>query len=414
MLDYTLENVTLSVVHDTRREKKDGLFPVKYRVYCLQKTAYYPCMDLTVQEWESLHKRGKRSPYQQKTKKLIVAGHKKIKDHIDDLVTAGEFSFEALSKRLSKGVKDSILDAFDSRINDLIRDGKIGSSVWYSCALNSIKSYTKKELKFADITVNWLKNFEAHLIEEGRSFTTVSMYMRALRAIINEGLKNNIINQAQYPFVIKKNGKYKIPEEAGRKMALTAEQLYAVFEHPITHDAERWRDLWVFSFYCQGANMSDILRFKYKNIIGENIEWYREKTISTDKEKRKIRAFITDEMHEIIKQHGNPEKPNNYIFPYLQDGLTPIDERKVIQNVTHNINKLMHKIGTALKIGNITTYWARHTWSNLQRMGGTSLYAISKGLGHKSLKTTSVYLDSLSDDELKKVATILPKRNGKK
>lgn len=434
---YTFDKITAAIVIDTRKAKKSttkdvkitepvsipfdkkiekdkDFYPVKYRVTYLRKQVYYPCMDLTLDEYDKLHKLV-RSEYLTKTKKLIHDNFKKITDTIEDLVIHEGFTIDGLNTRLSRGTTDSIKVAFQNKIDDLINNGKIGSSVWYSCAKESIEKYTSKNLLFADITVNWLKSYEAYLLKEKRTYTTISMYMRALRSIINEGKAHGIISQAQYPFVLKKNGKYSIPEGTGRKIALTTEQLMEVFNYQIYPDDEKWRDLWVFSFYCNGANLNDILRFKYENIIGNCIEWFREKTIHQDKEKRKIRAVITEEMKLIIDKYGNPDrKPGNYIFPYLRDKLTPIEERKIIQNVTHLINKKMHKIGQALEIGDITTYWTRHSWASISRKEGISTFAISKGMGHKNLKTTEIYLDSLSDDELVLNAAKLPRRNNNK
>ncbi len=407
---YTFDKINAAIILDTRKAKESGYYPVKYRVTYLRKQVYYPCMDLTIDEYDKLHK-SVRGEYLIRTKKLIQSGFKKLTDTIEELVTQEGFTIDGLNTRLSRGVKDSILSAFDNKIADLEAKGKIGSSIWYSCAENNIKSFTKKDLKYSDITVNWLKSYEAYLLKEKRTYTTISMYMRALRSIINEGKAHGIISQAQYPFVIKKNGKYSIPEGTGRKIALNTSQLMEVFNYQIHPDDEKWRDLWVFSFYCNGANINDILRFKYENIVGNCIEWFREKTIHQDKEKRKIRAVITEEMKQIIERYGNPDhKPGSFIFPYLRDKLTPIEERKIIQNVTHNINKKMHKIGQALGYGDITTYWSRHSWASISRKEGASMFSISKGMGHKNLKTTEIYLDSLSDEELNENAAKLPRR----
>ena len=314
--------------------------------------------------------------------------------------------------RLKKGIADSVLTAFDNKITDLQAKGKIGTSVWYSCAKNSIEKFTSKDIKYADITPVWLAKYEAHLLKEGKEYTTISINMRALRAIINDGKARGIINDAQYPFIVKNNGKYQIPEGSGRKIALNSSQLMEVFNYSISPENEKYRDLWVFSFYCNGANISDILRFKYENIVGKYIEWFRKKTIDRDKEKKKIRAVITEEMQIIINKYGNPDKkPSNYIFPYLTNGFTPIAERMMIQNVTHTINKKMKKIGQALGYGDITTYWSRHSWASISRHEGVSLFGISKGMGHKDISTTQIYLDSLSDDELLINASKLPRRN---
>lgn len=411
---FNLDKVFASIILDTRREKEKGYYPVKFRVTFLRKQVYYPCMDVNEDEFDRLHGiiRGENLA---KTKKLILAHFKRLTDTIEDLVKSDGFTFAGLNTRLSKGVKDSVLTVFDNKIADLTVNGKIGTAAWYTCAKNSIEKYSQKDVKFSDITVNWLKSYEKHLLDEGKEYTTVSINMRALRAIVNFGLANGIISQGQYPFVVKNNGKYRIPEGTGRKIALNTEQLLKVFDYPLLAENEKWRDLFVFSFYCNGANISDILRFKYENIVGNYIEWYRGKTRDTDRKKIKIRAAITPEMQIIIDKYGNSDKrPGNYIFPYLTHGLTPTKERMIIQDIIHLINKRMKAIGQALGIGDVTSYWARHTWASISRHEGVSLYGISKGMGHKSLSTTQIYLDSLSDEEINENAAKLPRRNNGK
>jgi integrase/recombinase XerD len=416
--DKPLEGVTASIILDLRSEKDKGYFPVKYRVTFDRKQVYYPCMDLSMDEFSRLHG-SVRDLLLIKTKKLITDGFKRITDAIEELIQKEGFTLEGLARRLKRGTGDSILDAFKNKIEDLEKEGKIGTSVWYSCAKNSIEKFTSKDLKFSDITVNWLNSYQAYLLKEveikgktkTKKKTTVSMYMRALRSIINKGKADGIISQAQYPFMQKKNGKYSIPKGSGRKIALSETQLSEVFDYPILPNDEKWRDLWVFSFYCNGANINDILRFKYKDIVSDIIEWERQKTKDTSVDDEKIRAYINDEMKRIIVRWGNPDhKTDNYIFDYLKSGMTPIQERMVIQNVTHTINKKMKKIGRALEFGDVTTYWARHSWASISRRKGTSVFVISKGLGHKNISTTDDYLASISIDELKENADKLPRR----
>lgn len=235
--------------------------------------------------------------------------------------------------------------------------------------------------------------------------------MRALRAIINDAKTDGIITQAQYPFVLNSNGKYQIPEGTGRKLALTSSQLIAVFNYPIIPQEEIWRDLWVFSFYCNGINLNDLLRLKFKNIIDGEIIWFRQKTINQDKKKKEIRALITHEMKVIMNRGGNHDKQtDNYIFPYLTNGLSAIDQRKIIQNVTHTINKKMKKIGRALGYGDITTYSARHSFATVLKRGGANIASISESMGHANSKTTESYFDSFGKEERIKNAELLPKR----
>lgn len=408
LFNYSLEGIFAAVILDLRRPKDNELFPVKYRVTYDHKQKYYPCMNMTVEFYDKLHGEVRKPEYA-KPKKTIQEGLNRITETIEELVKEGSFSFEGLDKRLSKGKTESFITAFDNRINELDEAGKVGSSVWYTGAKNSIKKYTSKPLKFSDITPEWLKKYETYLLDDGKEYTTVSIIMRAIRAILNLGLRDGIITPAQYPFSIKNNGKYQIPEGEGRKIALSEAQLYDVFDYTLLPDDEIYRDLWIFSFYCNGANIGDILRFKYDDIKGNCIEWYRGKTIDSDKKKIKIRALITQEMQDIINKYGSNDK-KGYIFQYLSEGLTPLQERMIIQNLIHCINRRMKMIGKALGYGDITTYWARHTFASISRRKDVSLFAISKSMGHKNLATTQIYLDTLADEELIENAAKLPKR----
>lgn len=409
LLTWPFDRITLSIMLDTRREKTGGYYPAKFRVTYLGKQFYYPAFDLTEEEYASLHGEVKRRDLVD-YKKQLLAGFENLKKIIQDLCARDTFSLEKLNTRLSRGIRESVFSAFDTKIHDLNRQGKVGSAMWYSCAKKSIESYQQGNLNFAEVTKNWLKGYEAHMLEEGKEYSTIGINMRALRSIVNDARREGIIKESQYPFKRESNEGYQIPEGAKRKIALNTEQIIEVFSYPLTPGNEKWRDLWIFSFYCQGANIGDILRLKYRNIKGQFIEWYRGKTIGRDKEKSTVRAFITPEMREIIDRWGDPDrKPGNYIFPHLTPGLTPADERKVIQNITHTINKKMKAIGRALGYGDITTYWARHSWASISRRQGTNLYSISKGLGHRSISTTEIYLDSIPDDELIDNANKLPR-----
>lgn len=422
---FSRDGINASIFYDIRRLKKDFKYPVKYRINYNRKQFYHPCTDLTIDQWIDLVNESKKTD-SVKLRKEIKEGFKKITDIINELAEKEGFTVEGLSKRLSRGTTDSVLDAFDYKIEQLREGDHIGSSVWYSCAATSIKDFAKKDLKFSEITPGWLKKYEDHLLtpyvvkkkkktdedeEKQRTYTTVSMYMRALRAIINDAKANGIISQAQYPFVTNNNGKYQIPEGKGRKLALTSEQIGRVFDFEMFPEDEKWRDLWIFSFYCNGINMNDLLRLKYKDIEDGEISWFRQKTITKNKEKIKIIALITEEMQQIIDKQKSSKAPGNYIFPYLKDGLSAIDQRKIVQDVTHTINKKMRKIGKALGYGDITTYAARHSFATILMTGGAYVAEISKSMGHKNLKTTEIYLGSFGKDSRIKNAGLLPKMN---
>ena len=51
--------------------------------------------------------------------------------------------------------------------------------------------YIKKDLQYS---------YEKAMLNEGKSYTTISMYIRSMRALFNEAKNAGIIKEAQYPF----------------------------------------------------------------------------------------------------------------------------------------------------------------------------------------------------------------------
>ncbi|HOU03466.1 MAG TPA: site-specific integrase [Bacteroidales bacterium] len=406
--NFSLNKVTAAIFFDTRRVKENLLYPVKYRVTFARQRIYYPSgIDLSEEEWvKLLTTKGKELIRQ---RELIQAGFEKVKQHIIELFKSDQgFTLAQLNIRLSSGVKNSIISAFNNRTELLKQDGRIGTSDWYLYSVKSIQRFVQRDMKFNEITKDWLKKYEAHLLEEGKSYTSISMYMRALQAIMNEGKRQGVISQAQYPFG---KDKYEIPEESGRKMALTLTQIGEVLRFPLLSDTEKkCRDLWFFSYLTNGINMSDLLHLKYSNIVNGNIRFYRQKTVAKSRKKKEIVAVLLPEMKQIIERWGNPyKKADNFIFPFLKDGMTPVEEQRIIKNTTNLINKKMRKIGKALGYGNISTYTARHSFATVLKRSGANIAFISESLGHADLHTTESYLDSFEDETRLKNAAELTK-----
>ena len=99
---FNLDKVVASIILDTRRTKEKEYYPVKFRVTFMRKQYYFPCMDLTIDEFDRLH-RIIREKNLIKTRKLIQAQFKRLTDTIEDLVKYEGFSIAGLNTRLSKG-----------------------------------------------------------------------------------------------------------------------------------------------------------------------------------------------------------------------------------------------------------------------------------------------------------------------
>lgn len=110
----------------------------------------------------------------------------------------------------------------------------------------------------------------------------------------------NLIKDEQYPFG---NSKYEIQAAEGRKKALVSQDIKKLKEVYLEDMKLAWfRDLFLFIFYCNGINVSDLILLKYKNIEKDELCFIREKTKQTSKRLVHIRVIITPKMWAIIKR----------------------------------------------------------------------------------------------------------------
>lgn len=176
-----------------------------------------------------------------------------------------------------------------------------------------------------------------------------------------------------------------------------------------TADTARYRDYWLFLYLCNGVNVADFVKLRYKDIVNGEICFVRQKTERTTKIRKEIRVVITGRMQEIIDQRGNLRKSDNFLFPVLSGSESPVDLKRKTQLFTRAINERMNKIGQALGVGAISTYTARHSFATVLKRSGANIAYISESLGHQDLKTTENYLASFEREERVKNAELLTK-----
>jgi len=402
---YNLNGITVAAILDDRRKTLSGKYPVKIRVTYKRDRKYYSTGKyMSVSDWEKLDKT--RSTEQLCAKKDLQFTYEKVRDAVQSLEKEGNFSFEMLNQRLGKGLTDTINTAFRAKLDALMEQGFIGNALANRSAYRHLENYAGTSISFETVTADWLKKYEKTLLAEGKSYATISIYIRCLRAIFNDAKTTGIIKENQYPFG---KCKYEIPIGKGRKMALNLQQIKQIITFSDgTEATEHYRDLWFFLYLCNGINVNDMLKLKFSNIDNDEIHFYRSKTLNTSREKKEIEALLTPEMKRIIERWGNPDKsPNNYIFPYLDGYNTPMEQKKRVQDVTRRINKHLKIISDKLGISGVSTYTARHSYATVLKRSGANIAYISESLGHSNLKTTENYLASFEKEERIKNAAFL-------
>lgn len=401
---YSKDGVTVAAMLDTGHPKKGGKYPVRIRVTYRRDRRYYPTgKDLTPEEWEMLGTTKARALVA--VRKDIESSYQIVRAAVEELAANGGFSLNALNDRLKGAASDTVNTAFRTKIAELGKAGRVGSMVVYRGVLLGLERFAGARIQFNAITVPWLRKYASFLLSEGKTQTTVAIHMRHIRAILNDARRQGVIREAQYPFG---RGRYEIQEGEGRKMALTLKQIGMLARYEDGSEATaKYRDYWLFLYLCNGINVADFVKLRYRDIVDGEICFVRQKTERTTRTRKEIRVVIVPQMQAIINRWGNPPLRNNFIFPVLDGSEDALRCKFKTQFLTRAINKRMHTIGEALGVGNISTYTARHSFATVLKRAGASIAYISESLGHQDLKTTENYLASFEREEREKNAAIL-------
>ena len=309
-----------------------------------------------------------------------------------------DFSFQLFEEKYFKNYDETKVVPF---INDIIKklasEKKHGTADVYRDTRNRILEF-KPKVSFQDIDYRFLSEFENHLISNGNSASTVSIYLRTLRAAYNKAIVANVVKMDLYPFK-----KFKIKSGKASKRALTKNDMQLLMKYKAEKNSRKWHSLnyFVFSYLCRGMNLKDLALLKWKDhIIGDKIVYVRAKTMNTKNSQDHNIIKIEPEIEKILNYYS---KENEYVFPILETALSALTIRYRIKGTLKKISKDLKEIAAELKIDvadQITHYWARHTYATTLKRSGISTAVISEALGHSSEATTKAYLDKFEQTEI--------------
>ncbi|EKB47276.1 tyrosine-type recombinase/integrase [Cecembia lonarensis] len=405
------ETVKVSLYLDTRRQKDNGTYPVRIRVYdsSTRKARLYTTdFDLTEENFNRIFhteigQRLKKEEKEIQTDLLAIESTYKEKAEEFDI-----FNFEAFEKlfEIKRGDAINVFWHFESLIKEMKESNRFGTALTYESSLKSLKSYLQakngkdpKQLHFQEITVKFLESYEAWMTEtQQKSSTTVGIYLRALRVILNKAIDLKIIDKEFYPFGKRK---YEIPASRNIKKAFNTDQLTKLFQAvPKIEEQEKAKDYWFFSFVCNGMNIKDIVYLKWKNIHDGQIEFVREKTKRTKKAKQKtIQVPLTDFAKSFIEKYGNSDRSkNSYVFPIINDAMSEEEKDLKKRTFTRFINQHLKNLAKDNGLNeDVSTYWARHSFATKAIRDGASLENVRELLDHEDLKTTMNYFAGFED-----------------
>lgn len=429
----------------TDKPLADNTFPVWIRITHLRKSSYiatgYSCQEeewnpkasrlyeskprITSSDKEGLNPIEVKNLQKQYSAIKINPLAKKVNSEIDkqirkilstkDKLEANDQSLSSrnLKKQVTSketGYSDkSFIQYWENQNRHLERNQSYGTLKTYKSILRQLKGDEEtegfmkgKDLYFEDITTDFLEEYQGYLKRAGYSKNTIHNHLKTFRSILYKAIKEpgkNYFSQDKNPFFA-----FKLEaDKAQRKERLNPEEIKRLEDLSLIKGTRLYdaRNMFLFSFYCAGVRIGDLVQLKWSNIQEGRLAYEMGKT----GKQRSIK--LISKASDILKLYkSNGSQPEDFIFPFLRNDINRLNLayfKKQLEAKAALINKCLKQLAEKAEIKkNLSSHIARHSFADMARKRKTSLLDIQKLLGHSDSKTTQMYLDSFdieSQDE---------------
>jgi len=398
---------SVKLVLYTHKTLSNGKHPVIFQVIKDRKikrigTGYSANKD----EWDfENNKPSKKHPNQSDLETVIALKFAELKKQV--------YNFDANNKQYSaatvvetvkrKKAAYSVLAYFDEVIKQLKASNRIGNSEVYQTCKNVLSDFNqKKELSFTQIDVSFLNRFEAACRANEWKESSISAYLRTLRALFNRAISENLITPDVYPFKQYKIGKLNLKTQ---KRAIHLEQIQAIENLELEENTRLHlaQNIFLFSFYTMGTNLVDIANVEWDNVKDGRLKYIRTKT------HKPYNINLSEKALQILLQYRE-QRTDKYIFPIYSEKVHITAQQKAnrLHKIMQQVNEDLKTIAGKCEIDeNLTTYVARHSAATILKHKGVSTTVISELLGHETESITQVYLDSFESPVLDMAVSLL-------
>lgn len=278
-------------------------------------------------------------------------------------------------------------------IDGFCEEGKYSTAHLYQCALNSYQRYLDAdECLFGDLTRSLLSGYETYLRMLGRSWNTVSSYLRALRAIYNRAVDAGWIDGIYRLF----SGLYMGVDRPGEH-AVDADTLRELTdEKNVEGQPERVvraQGVLRLMVLLSGIPFVDLAHLKKSDLKNGVLRCHRRKTRAA------LCVTLLPEALELIDRFRNHDPASPYLLDFLQgcseDEADYREYGNLLRRLNHDLGALARCCGVSAAV---SSYTARHSWATIAKRCGVPVAVISQALGHSSIRTTEIYLSAFDKE----------------
>lgn len=389
---------SVKVLLKEEKINKAGEAPVYLRIIKDRKPKYVAIkLRVKPQDWNEDTGRVKKShPNMARANAFIASKVAEAEGIALDLQRESKFVSPVQIKSTIMGQSsESFLKFFAEHLATMEKKGKMSSLSKATAVYSKLKVFLgKSDLLFDEVTVSFLKQYEAYLRDElGNSVNTIHSNLKIFRKLINDAIREDLVSSSRDPF-----RKFKLKLEKTTKTYLSEDELEALRTFPLKEGSKLWdhRNMFVFAAYAGGLRISDLLQLKWGNFSGTHIRIMMQKTKDNVGFKLPNRAL---EILQLYRHAGS--KSSEYIFPILRAGVDYSDPKallKALSSATAYASKNVKLIAKRAGIEKpISFHSSRHTFATMALSKGGSIELVSKLMGHHSINTTQIYAKIVSE-----------------
>lgn len=286
-------------------------------------------------------------------------------------------------------------------IERLKSEGRYPTAHVYKNALRSFMEFCgTRTVAFHQVNRENLKRYGQYLKRRNKKLNTISTYMRMLRCIYNRG-----VDMKQAPYVHRLFHDVFTGVDTHNKKALPTSELHTLlYEDPKSDKLRRTQAIASLMFQFCGMAFADIAHLEKKNLKEGILKYHRIKTgtpMSVEVLDTACEMIMT-----LVKEGDACSGCPDYLFSILSGENQKQDAKGYVeyQSALRNFNNQLKCLAKTFRLKSpVTSYSLRHSWATTAKRRGVPVEMISESLGHKSIKTTQIYLKGFELEERTKI-----------
>lgn len=294
-----------------------------------------------------------------------------------------------------KNNKIILLNEFQNYI-DKIKG--INTQKTYQYTYNHLVTFIgAKQITLNNANELFFKEFIEYLESKGITNNSINLYFSKLNAFYAKLINDKITFDNPISNI-------KIKTKQSHKAYFIKDDIEVLYKN--FDESKEYQRAFLFSCFT-GLRFGDVFNLKYSNIESNNkgdIKSYQISITMGKSEKEILRIPINESAQKLIDVNC---KDDRRIFKLSNIDIKPDDKIKINENNSQTNKKLANwfKRCGLMKKG-LSFHSGRHSFTVMLLMKDVSIYDISKLLGHKDIKTTQIYCNSLFSKQLDNVNSI--------